>query len=168
MACNNLFTAFNKFNRHHYCILLLLCGVQLSLLTYECMSYVMWCINRCPEGFVGLTTMGQHMTPLRLQTLICRSFHEASSNAVDSPVGCRAEGWRSLGSCEQTGSMTPRVTVELMVHPGYRCPELSSGGCGVGADDFAMSSDREHEMFVLCGDEMIEFYKQQGINLISW
>jgi len=53
---------------------------------------------------------------------------------------------------------------ELMVHPGYRCRGL--GGCGPeGADDFARSIDREHELVVVTSYEMTHFYEQQQLLL---
>ena len=54
---------------------------------------------------------------------------------------------------------------ELMVHVGYRC--LGNGGCGgpQGADDFARSADREHELCVMKSPEMARFYSEQQFHL---
>ena len=60
------------------------------------------------------------------------------------------------------------ITLELMTHPGFpSLPGSEVGGCGEGADDFAMSPDRLHEIRVLCGKEMAELFKKHGIQLIS-
>jgi len=41
------------------------------------------------------------------------------------------------------------------------------GGCGEGPDDFACSSDREHELSVLVSDELKQFCSQQHFQLHS-
>ena len=43
------------------------------------------------------------------------------------------------------------LTVEFMVHPGYRSLE-GLGGCGVGPDEFSMSDERETEMNFLMNE----------------
>ena len=58
------------------------------------------------------------------------------------------------------------VTVELMVHPGYPS-EADDLGCGTGADDFACSPARKHELDVLTCKSMLEWYKEQDISLVS-
>ena len=57
------------------------------------------------------------------------------------------------------------ASCELMVHVGYRC--LGAGGCGgpQGADDFARSADREHELRVIKSSEMAHFYIEQQFHL---
>jgi hypothetical protein len=58
------------------------------------------------------------------------------------------------------------ITCELMVHPGYRTG--TNGGCGIGPDNFSLSADREHEMSILRSKEMLEFYRKQGIEIVSF
>jgi len=100
---------------------------------------------RFTHGFVGLTTLGEHMTVERLCSRISCFFEMAQQHVFDD---CQAS-----------------LTCELMVHPGYRCRGV--GGCGgpSGPDDFACSSEREHELAVLSSDNMREFYLNQNIKL---
>ncbi|ELU04004.1 hypothetical protein CAPTEDRAFT_209969 [Capitella teleta] len=57
-------------------------------------------------------------------------------------------------------------TVELMCHPGYPGIDPASG-CGVGADAFSMSDERRHEMNVLTGRAMKQFYAQSHIQIVD-
>ncbi|XP_062589410.1 carbohydrate deacetylase-like [Saccostrea cucullata] len=91
------------------------------------------------DKFVGLQTMGSDMTIERLQRQITRAF-----SSVENDV----------------------ITCELMVHPGYKTG--LEGGCGDGPDDFSRSPEREHEMSVLRGKDMLEFYCSQGIEVVSF
>ena len=58
------------------------------------------------------------------------------------------------------------ITCEWMVHPGY--VTVGNGGCGTGADDFSRSPDREHEMSVLCSDELKQHLAHIGVELIHF
>jgi len=108
----------------------------------------MFCaLNRFSDGFIGMATMGIHMTLERLMTDINHSFKESMQLAL-----C---GHHNI------------VTCELMVHPGYRCQGF--GGCGghYGPDCFACSSDREHELTILSSQDMQTFYHQNHIQLVA-
>ncbi|XP_013394034.1 carbohydrate deacetylase-like [Lingula anatina] len=100
---------------------------------------------RSTDYFLGMTTMGNEMTEERIQSALKAIF--SPDNNINKN--------KSLVSCE------------LMVHPGY--PNLDpQGGCGEGPDDFAKSTDRLHEVQVLTSPAMRQFYKEQGIELISF
>ena len=58
-------------------------------------------------------------------------------------------------------------TIELMVHPGYPSLREEAGGCGEGPDEFSMSSDRQHELDVMCSHSIKSFYKEAKLKLIS-
>ena len=95
------------------------------------------CLFPCSfaDNFVGLSTMGSHISFDRLKQLLSRCSSDSES-------------------------------YELMVHPGYRCRGV--GGCGPeGADDFARSIDREHELGVVTSDVLLQFYVQQQFLLID-
>jgi hypothetical protein len=70
------------------------------------------------------------------------------------------------------------VSAEIMVHPGYvtlsrpvsaappEVPVLSAhAGCGSGADEFSMSTDRELEMQLLLSEELQTYLAQQSVQL---
>ena len=57
-------------------------------------------------------------------------------------------------------------SVELMSHPGYPGTDPDAG-CGIGADDFSMSEDRRHEMNVLTGTAIHEYYVKNSIELVD-
>ncbi|VDP76503.1 unnamed protein product [Echinostoma caproni] len=87
---------------------------------------------KCTEAFIGMTLMGSHQTIDNISSCLNRLSH----------------------SIEGT-------TVEFMTHPGFKlqcdAPKQIHGGdmdgCGDpdGPDTFSCSSDREHEMQLLCG-----------------
>lgn len=56
-----------------------------------------------------------------------------------------------------------KVVCEVMTHPGYPCTDSTKGGCGTGADDFARSNDRRHELEVLTSPTMQAFLKNEEI-----
>jgi hypothetical protein len=100
---------------------------------------------RCP-GFIGLKTMGKDMTIARLSTCITDAFKSQREKTQGNP--------------------TTDLVCELMTHPGKQTGK--SGGCGNGPDDFSQSEDREHEMDVLMSEVLMQFYKDNDINLISF
>ena len=59
-----------------------------------------------------------------------------------------------------------KVVVELMVHPGYPS-DSGDPGCGSGADEFACSSARKHELDILSSKQILEWYVTEDITLIS-
>jgi len=112
--------------------------------------------------------MGEHMTLETLQMEILNAFNiNKTSLLTDERCSAQEEqAAQSTGASEE--SVNQKVlTCELMVHPGYPCLSVESGGCGTGADDFAISSDRKHELKLLCCGEMKQFYTNFNINLVS-
>jgi len=101
---------------------------------------------RFTHGFVGLTTIGEHMTTERLCSRITYFFETAQ---------------RKLPERQS------KITCELMVHPGYRCQ--GHGGCGgpSGPDEFACSDEREHELNILNSHQLKEFYLKNDFKLYS-
>lgn len=91
--------------------------------------------------YLGLSTMGQHMSLSRLQ--------------------------RALGHAAATGSDKRLITAELMVHPGHPS-HPQEGGCGEGPDDFSQSCDRQHELDVLTHPSVLSLYRQQRVQLCSF
>lgn len=65
----------------------------------------------------------------------------------------------------RTTQQRPSVC-EFMVHPGYACVG-NQGGCGEGPDEFACSTEREHELKVLCDSELKRILKELGVVFIS-
>ena len=59
-----------------------------------------------------------------------------------------------------------KVNIELMVHPGYPS-DSGDQGCGSGADEFACSSARKHELDTLRSKQLFEWYVTESITLIS-
>ncbi|THD20752.1 YdjC (Bacterial) [Fasciola hepatica] len=94
--------------------------------TKACPAFVTSGLKRT-KAFIGMSLMGSHQT-------------------IDGISDCLSR----VSSTEDT--------VEFMAHPGF--PLLASstddGGCGDsgGPDAFSCSSDREHEMQLLCSDEL--------------
>ncbi|CAC5374505.1 Carbohydrate deacetylase [Mytilus coruscus] len=93
-----------------------------------------------PSKFCGLQTMGIDMTKESLKNTLKQTFR---SDNKDDIVSC-----------------------ELMVHPGYRTKE--EGGCGTGPDEFSQSDQRELEMDILCDSDMLDFYREMEIELVSF
>lgn len=97
-------------------------------------------ICRLPSEFCGLQTMGLDMTKESLKTTLKQTFRNDNKDDI--------------------------VSCELMVHPGYRTKE--EGGCGTGPDEFSQSDQRELEMDILCDSDMIDFYREMEIELVSF
>ncbi|MBN3298913.1 carbohydrate deacetylase isoform X2 [Amia ocellicauda] len=117
---------------------------------------------RWPDAYIGLTTMGNHMSVASIKAAICKAIEvpSAQENGVTTP---RCELSSLFGISKQD---RPR-TVELMVHPGY--PSLPyEGGCGEGADDFSQSLDRKHELDTLTDPALLEFYKEKKVQLCAF
>ena len=89
--------------------------------------------------------MGANMTVDRLKSTILEAF-------------VTAEGHR--------GQSSRPVTCELMTHPGQPT-SLDYGGFSWGTDDFGSSNERVTEIQVLCTQDMLGFYKDNNIELIS-
>ncbi|XP_071789594.1 carbohydrate deacetylase-like [Asterias amurensis] len=96
---------------------------------------------KVPDGFLGLSTMGQDM---KLPTL---------TSALET----------TLNSC-MTSDLSPRVTLELMVHPGFPCQQ----GCGLIGEEFFCFKDRSHEMRILGDEHWKEVMTKTGIHLGSF
>ena len=92
-----------------------------------------------PTAFIGYGVMGADMSVQRLTARI--------QEVVDA----------GIASCEVRVVVCPRpcsqpdvAWCQFMVHPGLVSPP-SGAGCGGGVDEFAQSTDREHELAVLAG-----------------
>lgn len=115
-----------------------------------------------PDAFLGMTVMGNYMNTTRLQQEILDCFSRPSIKKSSSGSCHTAHPDEMFNSSRHSD-----LTCELMVHPGYPCRNPEEGGCGGGADEFATSNEREHEMRVLGSDEMKQFYKKFNIVLSS-
>ncbi|XP_045173413.2 carbohydrate deacetylase-like [Mercenaria mercenaria] len=151
----------------------------------------------CPE-FVGLKTMGKDMVLPHLQSCITEAFKQqsdiltkvkgfkstATSVGQDKMPTSKPAEMSYRGKCSSSASKVPfkskeisgeadpnpftadGIVCELMVHPGNRT--RNSGGCGNGPDEFSQSAEREHEMRTLMSQEMLDFYKDNNISLVSF
>ena len=115
------------------------------------------------NAFASSKPRGISQNPVVLRTNPESKQAQIATQIVD--IHCLPVGSQNDPKRKEFGEDT--VTCELMVHPGYRSRDMENGGCGEGADDFSMSSDREHELKVLCGPEMKQFYKSYNIRLVS-
>lgn len=107
---------------------------------------------RWPDVYLGLTTMGRHMSVSSLQRALSHALEVGLSG--HAPSG-------------EAGIVRPPLTAELMVHPGYpSVPE--QGGCGEGPDDFSQSAERLHELHVLRQPAVAQLYSQQGVTLCAF
>ncbi|BFZ18559.1 hypothetical protein BsWGS_21598 [Bradybaena similaris] len=102
------------------------------------------------DSFAGLSTMGADMTTDRLKQIVIEAFVEAEAKLSALPE-------------EQCHDY---VTCELMTHPGYPTGRDYGGFCW-GSDDFGCSNDRVHEIQVLSSADMLNFYRQNNIELES-
>lgn len=93
---------------------------------------------RYTNGFLGMSIMGKRMNEIRIKQSLEILFQ----------------------SCE---------SVEIMCHPGYRS-QPCIGGCdsSLGPDEFSQSQDREHELEVLCGEILKDFYTSPKFNFKSF
>jgi len=58
--------------------------------------------------------------------------------------------------------------VEMMCHPGFVSDQSTDGFVGdEHADQFSCSFEREHEMMVLMSDDLLQFYKENHIRLLT-
>ena len=71
------------------------------------------------------------------------------------------------GSTLDSITETNFVVCELMVHPGYK-GIIGYGGCGEGADWFACSDDREHELRILKSPLLKEYLRTNNIKVCSF
>lgn len=101
---------------------------------------------RWPDVYLGLSTMGSHMSVSSLQRAL--SLALSTDGSDDRPP-------------------ERPLSAELMVHPGY--PSLPrEGGCGEGPDDFSQSQDRQHELGVLTDPALGELYQTLGVQLCTF
>ena len=66
----------------------------------------------------------------------------------------------------QTNPASQTSVCEFMVHPGYPCVQ-NQGGCGEGPDEFACSTEREHELNILCNSELKRSLTELNVNFLS-
>lgn len=99
---------------------------------------------RWPDVYLGLSTMGQHMSVSSLQ--------RALDHALEAG---------------RPGCTGPPLSAELMVHPGYPS-NPQEGGCGQGPDDFSQSAERQHELDVLTQPAVRTLFGQQGVQLCAF
>ena len=92
-----------------------------------------------PESFMGISLMGKHMNIER----IIQTYQATKTN-----------------------QQSPTAVCEFMVHPGYPCVG-NQGGCGSGPDDFACSTEREHELNVLCNPELKRILTELNVKFMS-
>lgn len=59
------------------------------------------------------------------------------------------------------------ITTELMVHPGYKGVSRCEG-CGEGPDEFALSTDREHELRVLTDLTLRNYFTKKEVRILSF
>lgn len=60
------------------------------------------------------------------------------------------------------------TTIELMTHPGIPERDPSLWGCGIGADNFSQSPDRELEYQILTNPHLPQYLRDKGIKLCSY
>jgi predicted glycoside hydrolase/deacetylase ChbG (UPF0249 family) len=141
------------------------------------------------QAFLGYTTMGADCSVERISRLL-RSVAQCGM-AEESEGAHRQGGFRASAvtvTCAATASsVTPehgpelpatppgcwRCTVELMFHPGLPVPvgtPAAEAGCGQpeGADDFAMSADRQHELDVLVDARLRQALQGLGVRVGRW
>lgn len=137
----------------------------------------------CADAFLGYSLMGAQMQVDRLLRLLDALLEErrrqddAATAVAAAVLAASARG----AACDSAPApaATPAAAcarpllMELMCHPGHAVPAgtpPSAAGCGQpeGADDFAMSSDREHELAVLCSAELGEGLRERGVRIVTW
>ncbi|TWW61069.1 Carbohydrate deacetylase [Takifugu flavidus] len=106
---------------------------------------------RWPDVYLGLTTMGQNMSPTNLQ--------RALNHAVAA--------WLPGSNSSAPDHDEALITAELMVHPGYPS-HPQEGGCGEGPDEFSQSDDRQHELNVLTHPSVMALYRHQKVQVCSF
>ena len=91
-----------------------------------------------------------------------------SIKTIDSGTGSVLSDKLDTNSEQQNASTSEgyKVVVELMVHPGYPS-DSGDPGCGSGADEFACSSARKHELDILGSKPIMEWYVTEDITPIS-
>ncbi|CAB4004951.1 carbohydrate deacetylase [Paramuricea clavata] len=94
---------------------------------------------RFPALFMGISLMGKHTNVER----IIQTYKATKTQQQPPPSIC-----------------------EFMVHPGYPCVG-NQGGCGQGPDEFACSTEREHELNVLCNSKLKRTLTEFNVKLIS-
>ena len=125
---------------------------------------------------VGFETARQPTRNIGQDTVVddfCKLKQVEGSYSVDTP-NCNSikktiDNDKLGADLEQQNVNTSegyKVVVELMVHPGYPS-DSGDPGCGSGADEFACSSARKHELDILSSKQMLEWHVTEDITLIS-
>lgn len=110
--------------------------------------------TRYPDAFVGLSTMGLDMAHGHLVKALQLAFTAESTHA--------AHATHATAAADTTASRT----VELMTHIGFKSRQ-SDLGCGLGADDFSRSGDREFELAMITSHGFKNWLREQNIELVS-
>lgn len=106
---------------------------------------------RSTDHYVGLTTMGDRLTPSTLS----RALHlQGPALALPSPPSPTSGKPTTSGGC----CGDDPVTVEWMCHPGL-CSSQP------GTDAFARSPEREHELELLTSSAMVEVLKPFNLRI---
>ena len=130
---------------------------------------------RFADCFVGLTTLGKDMTYKHTTRQLERAFDRVGDKLAHA-YSTKAATHEILSDKSPNGlNKAFSCTCELMVHPGYKTQVDNSmsqtdlialAGCGMGPDEFDQSLEREHEMNVICGRLMRDWFKEKRIEII--
>jgi len=138
------------------------------------------------QAFLGYTTMGADCSVERISSLLrsvgqCGMAEEKEGAHADG--GLTSEATPAATSASMTVGGVLRLpstlpgcrwrTVELMFHPGLPVPAgtpAAEAGCGQpeGADEFAMSADRQHELDVLTDPRLRQALQDLGVRVGRW
>ena len=124
---------------------------------------------RYTSAFVGMATMGKDMTVERLKQRLNKALNSIKPAEANHDIEDTIHNkWKEvddeiLKKIEKSDELkfpNNKVSIELMVHPGFPCRSSDSAGCGAGPDSFSLSDDRQHEIIVICSDELSEFFAE--------
>ncbi|KAJ6656525.1 hypothetical protein lerEdw1_003650 [Lerista edwardsae] len=112
---------------------------------------------RWPDIYIGLSTMGKHMSVGNILGAIdnaIASLEKQTASVLSRPALPPDQEIRT-------------VTIELMTHPGY--PSIPPvGGCGKGPDDFSQSWERFHELQTLKNPDLQKQYRRRNVRLCAF
>ena len=113
------------------------------------------------DNFCELKQVGRSYS---VDTPNCNSIKKT----IDNGGGNVLKDKLDTNSEQQNVSTSERykVVLELMVHPGYPS-NPGDRGCGSGADEFACSSARKHELDILSSKQILEWHIKNDITLTA-